>query len=98
MPRSPECEIERVTTDGHKVSRNEAIFLTAHHLILAAKYFEAIPEGPEGISQVMESLKDMTDTIRDKKGKDLFTDPCIEPSRAFLISIFDQFEQMKGND
>lgn len=74
---------ERVNTDSITITKNEAIFLMAHALRMAAVYYQNIPEGDRGDQQVVDMVKELTaydDKVR-------FVDPAIPAAEAFVKSI-----------
>ena len=80
---------EYISPDAHKVTRDEALEFMAHHLCLAAMYFEQVEDTPESRIELARLL--------------MRNDPRSQPPQtiaglAFYDTIFQVYELMKADD
>lgn len=81
---------ERFNTDSVTTTSNEAIFLVAHNLRMAALFFQNIPEGAAGNQQVIDMLTEMSSY----RGVE-FEDPAVIAGKAFIQTISKVYEEME---
>lgn len=74
-----------ICTDGIKVTKDEAVELAIHHVLLAAKFFEATPD-PFPHEEVIRILKEK--------------DTCIETQSIvdFFVAIDNAYNEAKSRD
>jgi hypothetical protein len=84
-------EERRVTIDIPTVTADEALELMAHHLSLAAAYFEAIPT--DAAANLAEVERLMTSDVERSTGKP-YDEPRIIAARVWLAKITEVFKNM----
>lgn len=82
---------EKLQTDGLRLTRDEALELTIHHLRLAGLFFELAPEGRDE----EESLKICLSELARQVPIDDLQRPAM---MAFLQVIVKRYEEAKEND
>lgn len=77
----------RINTDSFSITQDEAVELCAHHLRLAALFYQSTPEDAAAVRQEILRL------IRTAEHSD-----ALEAAGAFLRAIEDYYRQLRDKD